>query len=131
MDILSPEYGKSRIESYFKEDVIIRNYSKIKGCEHKYPTWGICVLAYSGSHNDMNVRIHYLPSNKINFEIEVNQVTILSSTWDNNEITESAYDYFVYIFTKIMKDISDTRNEIIKFQQKGWVELEQKLDKIL
>ena len=131
MDILSPEYGKSRIESYFKEDVIIRDYSKIKGCEDKYPTWGICVLAYSGSHNDMNVRIHYLPSNKINFEIEVNQVTILSSTWDNNEITESAYDYFVYIFTKIMKDISDTRNEIIKFQQKGWVELEQKLDKIL
>lgn len=130
MDILSPEYGKSRIESYFK-DIIVRDYSKIKGCEGKYPKWGICVLGYSQIHSDMNVRIHYLPSNKIRFEIEVNQITILSSTWDNNQITESTYDYFVYIFTKIMKDISDTLSEITKFQQKGWIELEQKLNKVL
>lgn len=130
MDILSPEYGKSRIESYFKEDVIIRDYSKIKGCEDKYPTWGICVLAYSGSHNDMNVRIHYLPS-RINFEIEVNQVTILSSTWNNDDVIESTYDYFVYIFSKIMKDLEETKYEISKFSNKGWVKLEKKLNEII
>jgi hypothetical protein len=131
MNILSPEYGKSRLDPFFKGEILIRDYSKIKGCEDKYPIWGVCVLAYSANHNDMNVRIHYLPSNQINFEIEVNQQTVLNSTWKNDDVTDSTYDYFVQIFSKMMKDMEETRYHLSKFASKGWIKLEKKLNEII
>ena len=130
MSYTSPEYGKSLLSKLF-EGVIVRDYSKIEHCKEKYPIWGICVLGYSSWHNDLNARIHYLPSNKINFEIEISDSRILSSTWKNEEVDDSVYEYFIFIIEGIMNNLKGLRLDILKFQSKDWIERQQKLTAIL
>lgn len=126
---ISPEYGEKLLSNLFK-DIEVRDYSKIKNCEHKYPDWGITVMAYS-DYKDVYARIHYLPSNEIVFNIEVDQETCMNSRWKNDDVNDSVYEYFLFIMNKILKDIEETSQHIDKFKSKYWIERQKKIDTII
>lgn len=130
MNYLSPEYGQM-VLSKFPLDPIIRDHSKIEHCKGMWETHGIMVLGYSSDHRDMNVRIMYLPSNRVAFEIEMFEGTIIHSVWKDEEVDETTYEYFSFIVEKIFRDIDETKEHLAKFKSKYWVERNKKLSQII
>lgn len=120
MNFDSPKYGRSALKKIFSNKIEIRDYSKIESCKDKYPYWGICVLAYSTSY-DIAAKIHYLPSNKIWFQIEMEDKEILSSYWESKDVNDSVYEYYLFIINKIKKDKDETREHSNKFDSKSWI----------
>jgi hypothetical protein len=120
MNLLDPKYIKSFLNSKYPFKAVIRDYSKIKGLEDKYPIWGICVLGFY-YEKDISVRISVLPSNQINFYIEVEQNTLLDCTYSNDDIDESVYEYYMFIIDKIISTKAEISDHMRKFSSKYWV----------
>jgi hypothetical protein len=134
----SPEYGKEILSTVFTTEIVIRDYSKIEHCKDKYPMWGITVMGYSGTHKDLYARIHYLPSNEVVFNIEMDQNTWMESKWKNEDVDDSTYDYFGYIVKKVMLDFEvyqkrkkETYSDIKKFDSKYWLERQNKINSLI
>jgi hypothetical protein len=127
MNLIDPKYIKDILDIKFPEfKAEIRDYSKIKGLEYRYESWGICVLGFYSEFN-IAINIEYLPSNKVNFKIEVEQNTIMYSTWDNNDIDESVYEFYIYIIEKIISNRRELDENIRRFGSKHWINRNKQL----
>lgn len=120
MNLLDPKYIRNLLNSRYPFKAIIRDYSKIEGLEDKYPIWGISVLGFYDKM-DIAAKICVLPSNQISFYIEVEQHTLLNCTYNNDDVDESVYEYYMFIIDKIISSKTEISDHMSKFSSKYWI----------
>lgn len=122
----TPEYGYKVLSKFDK--VLKRDYNKILNGQYAKER-GVSLLIYVDIHN-LNIWIDYL-ENKIHFQIELEQNTILSSWWNINDVNESVMDYFEFIVSDIITDLDKRSKNLYSFDiERKWISIDKKIDKI-
>lgn len=120
------EYG-SNVLSKFGE-ILKKDYNKILNGQFAKER-GVKLLLYVMRHN-LNICIYYL-DDRIKFEIDLEQKTILSTYWNIDDVSESVMEYFEFIINDIISDLDKRSRNLDSFSnERRWVMIDKKIDNL-